>query len=216
MKKLFALLLALVMSLSLVACGGSDTSSDAASGVDTQPVFDAFNSAADAFDAVANEINADLEAYPQELIDVMNEMADAMLEAKALLESGDELTEEVAADLMDKFNEVEVWSDDVAANLENMTIEATTVDTSKEAVIEAFNYVSTRFDAVSAIINEDIESYDEEFVDGMIEVAEGMIDFKEILESDAELTEEEGMTILETLLEIDEWIDSTGLLEDVG
>lgn len=198
MKKLTALLLALVMCLGLTACGGTDT----------QPAIDAFNTAADAFDMTANAINEDVEAYPQELIDTMNEMADAMLEAKALLESDTELTEEKVQELVSDLADVEAWAVDVYENLENMTVEATTVDTSKEAVIESFNYVVERFDAISIEVNKNIDAYEEEFIEGMTEIAEGILSYKEILESEAELSEEDAMSILEGLLLVDEWIDS--------
>lgn len=198
MKKLVSLFLALVMCLALVACGG---------GTDTkQPVIDAFNTAADAFDTVGNAINEDPEAYPQELIDVMNDMADALLEVKDILEGDTELTEEDAANLIGNLQDIQAWSEEVYGDLENMTIEATTVDTSKEAVIESFNYVSTRFDAVSAEINANIEAYDEEFIDGVIEMAEGLIDFKTVLESNEDLSEEDALLILEGLVMVDEWI----------
>lgn len=216
MKKLTALLLALVMCLALVACGGEDTSAEApadtqpavetTAGADTQPAIDAFNTAADAFDTVANAINEDPDAYPQELIDVLNDMADALLEVKGILEDGTEMTEAQVEELIGNLNDIEEWATDVYADLENMTIEATTVDTSREALIESFNYVSSRFDAVSAEINADIEAYDEEFIDGMISIAEGLIAYKEVLESGVELTEEESLELLENLLLVDEWI----------
>ena len=88
---MLAVLLAAIMTFSLVACGGgedtsadtgADTSVEETTGADIQPALDAFNAAADAFDTAANAINEDIEAYPQELIDTMNELADAMLEAK--------------------------------------------------------------------------------------------------------------------------------------
>lgn len=96
--------------------------------------------------------------------------------------------------------------DAVIDTLDDSTIEATTVDTSKEALIESFNYVSSRFDAVSAEINANIDAYDEEFIDGMIRIAGYMLDYKEILESDVELTEEEALELLGDLHLVDEWI----------
>ena len=216
MKKLFALFLAMMMVFSLVACGGSDSGADTSddagveepSGADTQPAIDAFNAAADAFDAVANAVNEDIDAYSQELIDTLNEMSDAMLEAKELLESDTEIPAETVEELVSNLTDIEAWAIDVYENLDTMTIEATTVDTSREAVVESFNYVSTRFDAISQEVNANIEAYDEEFVDGMVSVAEGLIAYKELLESGVELTEEESLAILEDLLLIDEWIVS--------
>ena len=212
MKKLFALILALVMSLSLVACGGGEAEAPAAEEPSyNEIVTDAFNSAADVFDTAANAVNEEIDAYPQELIDVMNEMADALLEVKGILEDESiELTEEQANEFVANLNDIQTWSEEVYADLENMTIEATTVDTSYEAVVEAFNYVSPRFDAVSAYVNQHIEDFDDEFIDGMIEIAEGMIGFKEVLESSSDLSEEDAMTILESLYVVDEWLTNEG------
>jgi ABC-type glycerol-3-phosphate transport system substrate-binding protein len=109
MKKLIALMLALVMSLSLVACGGGDdtgastdtnTPAVETTGADIQPAIDAFNAASDAFDAVANEVNANIDIYSQELIDTMIAMSDSMTETKTLLESNPELTEEKVQELV--------------------------------------------------------------------------------------------------------------------
>ena len=63
MKKLFPLLLVLVMCVSLVACGGPDK----------QPAIDEFNEASTAFDALVAIINKDIESYPDEVIEVMVE-----------------------------------------------------------------------------------------------------------------------------------------------
>lgn len=193
MKKLTALLLAMVMCLGLVACGENPN----------QPVIDAFNAASTAYDAVANTINENIEAYPQELIDVMNEMADSMLEVKELLESDVEIPAENAAELIANLADVEAWANDVYASLDDMT-----VDTSREAIVDAFNYVSERFDAISIAVNENIEAYDDEFIAGMVSIAEGMIAYKEALDSGVELTEEDSLAMLEELAAVNEWIDS--------
>lgn len=212
MKKLIALMLALVMSLSLVACGGGDdtgastdtnTPAVETTGADIQPAIDAFNAASGAFDAVANEVNANIDIYSQELIDTMIAMSDSMTETKTLLESNPELTEEKVQELVATLNDVEAWSKEVQANLDTF-VEVVTID--REAVIDAFNYVSPRFDAISIAVNENIDQYEEDFVDGMIEVATGMIGYKELLESGAELDEETCIAILEDLQMIDEWV----------
>ena len=211
MKKLFAVLMALVMCLSLVACGGGDTAAEEPAveepTVDVDGLIDTFNETADAFDLAANAINEDIDAYPQDLIDVMNELADGLLEIKEILEGDTSaINEEAVGQLTQVLNDTKAWADDVYANLDTLTIEATTVDTSREAVVEAFNYVSERFNAVSAVINEDIESYDEEFIDGMISIAEGLNMYQQALEIDAELSEETALEVLESLAMVDEWI----------
>ena len=108
MKKLVTLLLALVMCLSLVACGG----------VDKQPAIDAFNSAVAKYDAMAMEMNENIDLYPQELVDVLVEMSDALLEHKAILEGDQELTQEDVDMLIGVFNEVEAWVDETVPQLD--------------------------------------------------------------------------------------------------
>ena len=109
MKKLVAFLLALVMCAALVACGG---------GVDKQPAIDAFNEASTAFDAVGSQINADPDAYDDEVFEVMNEMADVLIMHKELLESDEEISQEQMDEMIAWYGEVLDWVDTVKADLE--------------------------------------------------------------------------------------------------
>ena len=76
----------------------------------------------------------------------------------------------------------------------------------KQDVIDYFNYVSPRFDAISTAVNENPEAFEQEFIDGMISIAEGMIAYRDTLSSDVELTEEETLDMLEQLQLVDEWV----------
>lgn len=115
MKKLIALLLALVMCLSLVACGGDTTDPNA-------PVIDAFNAASDAFANTANAINEDIEAYPQDLVDLMMEMSSLLSEYKTLLESGEALAEADAEAMIQNLNDITAWSEEVYAGLGDFAV----------------------------------------------------------------------------------------------
>lgn len=108
MKKIVALLFTLVMCLSLVACGGPDK----------QPAIDAFNKAKDSFNEVAVEINKEPEAYSQEVIDTMVDMANLLEEHGDLLSSDEELSEEQLDEMIAWYAEVEEWVADVKADLE--------------------------------------------------------------------------------------------------
>ena len=108
MKKAIALVLALVLCLALAACGSPDK----------QPAIDAFNKASKAFDAVAAVINADPEAYAQEVIDTMVEMANVLKQHKDLLESNQSLTEEKLDEMIAWYGDVVEWVDDVKAELD--------------------------------------------------------------------------------------------------
>lgn len=107
MKKISSLLLALIMCMSLVACGGPDK----------QPAIDAFNKASDAYDEVATIINENPDAYDQEVIDTLNEMADILIQHKELLESGDEIEQEKLDEMIAWYGDVEAWVADVKAEL---------------------------------------------------------------------------------------------------
>ena len=97
MKKLVSLLMAFVMLFALTACGGPDI----------QPTIDKFNETATAFDEIATAINADPSIVPEEGITFMTELAGALEEHKALLESGEELTEEQLAEMNGWYDQVQ-------------------------------------------------------------------------------------------------------------
>ena len=65
MKKLMVLIMTMMMGMSLVACGGADK----------QPAIDAFNKTSTSFNEVANIINENPQAYDQDLVDTMVDMA---------------------------------------------------------------------------------------------------------------------------------------------
>ncbi|MGN0140893.1 MAG: hypothetical protein ACI4AD_01600 [Roseburia sp.] len=107
MKKLITLLMALVMCVSLVACGG----------VDKQPAIDAFNKASAAFNEVADVLNANPDAYDQEVFDTMNEMADVLNQHGELLKSDQEIEEEKLNEMIEWYGTVEDWVADIKADL---------------------------------------------------------------------------------------------------
>ena len=108
MKKLLSLLLTLIMCLSLMACS---------SGPDKQPAIDAFNNEKDSFNEVAVEINKEPDAYAQEVINVMIDMAN-LLEEHGKLLSGDEvISEEQLNEMIAWYADVEEWVASVKAEL---------------------------------------------------------------------------------------------------
>ncbi|MBQ4538637.1 MAG: hypothetical protein II995_03405 [Oscillospiraceae bacterium] len=214
MKKLVALLIAMAMTLSLAACGGSSDqpaapaapaapTASAAPTLDKQDAIDAFNKASTIYDALVNKMNAEIELYPADLIEVMNEMADAMIENKEILESDQELTEENVKEMIAAFAEVEKWAVDTEAVLDDL--KAQTGD--KNAVIEVFNTTSTAFDTMTAKINANITAYPQEVIDVMTQMADSLIECKTLLESDTELTAEEADTLIRQLTDIKNWVD---------
>ena len=105
MKKFVALILAIVLCLSLVACGGPDK----------QPAIDAFNAANTAFNEVANVMNANPDDFDQEIFDGMNSVAEVLAEHKALLESNEELTEEALEEMIAWYASVEALMAEIKA-----------------------------------------------------------------------------------------------------
>ena len=107
MKKLLVLMMALAMTLSLAACGGSDsapaTSPSAPAQVEKteftaeqQALAQDFLSMAEEFDAIADKVNASPELLEnEELITAMNELADEIIKADEYFASPETLTPEI-------------------------------------------------------------------------------------------------------------------------
>lgn len=107
MKKLITLLMAVVMCISIIACGG----------VDKQPAIDAFNKASNAFNEAAAVINENPSAYDQEVINVMKEMAALLNQHKELLEGDTEIDEEKLNEMIEWYGTVEQWAEDIKVGL---------------------------------------------------------------------------------------------------
>lgn len=101
MKKLISLLLVLVLSVSLVACGAPDR----------QPAIDAFNAANSIFAEVANVINGNPDAFDEAVFDSMMELGKTIAEHKALLEGDTDLSQE-------QLDEMIAWYATVKAAME--------------------------------------------------------------------------------------------------
>lgn len=193
-KRLCAILLAMTVSLSLTACGGADT----------QPAIDAFNSASNAYEVVANQVNADSEAFSEELIASLNEVADSMFEYKDILESGEELTEEQVTEMIQVFEEVEAWAIETNENIDEFKVSGA----DKQPAIDAFNQTSTAFNAVAEAINADLESYPSEIIDVMNEMSTSLTAIGELLSGDDILTEELVQELVDQLTDIEAWVAS--------
>ena len=95
MKKIAALLLALVMCLSLVACGGPDK----------QPAVDAYNKLAQNYNTFVEQENENLDSWAEEDIAYMNEIAAVITEYGTKLSGGTEFTQEQIDEMVEMFNE---------------------------------------------------------------------------------------------------------------
>lgn len=121
MKKLLALMMALILSLSLAACGGSEPASassptlapsstpaqspssqskDAKFSAEQQALAQEFMGMAEAFDKTVDRVNASPKALEDEaLIKTMNALADEIIEADNYFANPEALTPEVMASL---------------------------------------------------------------------------------------------------------------------
>ena len=230
MKKLVGILMVMLLSVTLVACGG----------VDKQPAIDAFNNATSVYDALVNEINADISAYPQELIDVMMEMSEALLENKAVLEGDQELTQEQIDSMIAAFGDVENWAKETSselANLKNVAVEeaepteapkATEAPEPTEApvateapeptaapesaadnrqpAIDAFNKAVTAYDGLVDKINANPEIYPNYVVELMATMEAPLTNCKAILESDTVLADENVQELVNAMDEVYAWV----------
>lgn len=206
MKKLLSMILAMVMCVSLVACGG---------GVDKQPAIDAFNSTNTEFAALAQEVNANVDAYSDEFVDLMIEMGESIASAKDLLESDQELTEENVAELVSSLNGVKEWVAEVNVELENpgsilWKQEETGLLESDELllsdVIDYYNTLIDRFDTIAYMVDEDPSAFSDEFVADMVTVSEGLAVYGEALSSGEEATQEDLELIVTDLTDFDMWL----------
>lgn len=108
MKKITTLLLVLAMSATMFGCGGPDK----------QPAIDAFNQTSADFNEVADAINANPDAYAQDVFDTMNEMADVLNEHQKLLDSDEEIDQEKLDQMIEWYGTVEEWVADVKEELD--------------------------------------------------------------------------------------------------
>ena len=230
MKKIVGILMVMLLSVTLVACGG----------VDKQPAIDAFNNATSVYDALVNEINADISAYPQELIDVMMEMSEALLENKSVLEGDQELTQEQIDSMIAAFGNVENWAKETSselANLKNVVEEETepteapkateapepteapvateapeptatpeSAADNRQPAIDAFNKAVTAYDGLVDKINANPEIYPNYVVEIMATIEAPLTNCKAILESNTALADENVQELVSAMNDVYAWV----------
>ena len=77
----------------------------------------------------------------------------------------------------------------------------------RQPAIDAFNATSNGFNEFAAVINENVEEYDEEFVDLMIEMANLLNEYQGFLSDDSlDLTEENLNEMIEWFGMVDDWV----------
>lgn len=150
MKKLLILMMALIMTASLAACGGSDapapTSSNPASTAapssdknftpEQQALADEFIKMAEEFDKVADKVNANPTVLADtELVNTMNELADEIVKADEYFASPETLTADIMEGLKNAISLTNKFIDEANKALANL-------ETAPEALtvpVEIFN-----------------------------------------------------------------------------
>lgn len=107
MKKLLVLIMALAMTLSLAACGGSDSAPATSPSTpvqvekteftaEQQALAQDFMSMAEEFDAIADKVNASPELLEnEELVTAMNDLSSEIIKADEYFASPETLTPEI-------------------------------------------------------------------------------------------------------------------------
>jgi len=154
MKKILVFMMALVMPLSLVACGGSEptpaSSSSTPSQVkeaefteEQQALAQEFIDAATTFDKIADRVNVSDELLSdEELIAIMNEIADEIIAADEYFSNPKTLTPEIMEGLKVSIAAIHEFAD-VAGNaldeIDNAKAALETKETNKEELIQPSN-----------------------------------------------------------------------------
>ncbi|HKM21476.1 MAG TPA: hypothetical protein VJZ01_05500 [Lachnospiraceae bacterium] len=152
MKKLLVLMMALVMALSLAACGGggsapvavSSAPAQAADGTFTaeqQALAQDFMSMAEEFDAIVDKVNASPELLKnEELVTAMNELADEIINADEYFANPKTLTPEVMGGLKVAIEVGRTFIAEASADLDEIASAETASKTGSIVVpVEIFN-----------------------------------------------------------------------------
>lgn len=84
----------------------------------------------------------------------------------------------------------------------------------KQPAIDAFNNATTAYDALVDKINPNIDDYEQELIDIMIEMGDALTEHKNILESDQTYTEEEIKELVGIFGEVEAWAKNTDSILD--
>ena len=188
MKKLTALIMAVALSLSLVACGG---------GPDKQPAIDAMNKASDAFNEVADKMNKNIDIYPQDMVDDLNEMVDVVNEQVDLLNSGEDLTQEDLDAIIEVAAHVETWAAEFSPMVDTFV--------GTEPAMAAYDAAANAYNEVVDYMNENLESFTQEDIDAVAEVGELLTSCQEQLEGITFTDQESLDAMIESFAEIEAW-----------
>ena len=191
MKKLITLAMALLLCFALVSCGG----------VDTQPAIDAFNAANTAFTALANDVNAEIDAYDEEFLELLYEMSDVLAQQKELLEGDTDLTEEQVTEMVSALKGIEDWCNETHSQLDVLKAAAALT-----SLAETYDETVAAFDALATKVNENLDTIDPEVVPVMNTMHDSLVAAGEAILSDVEVSAQQAAELEAALTEIHDWV----------
>ncbi|MBQ3077947.1 MAG: hypothetical protein IJC43_08825 [Clostridia bacterium] len=191
MKKLITLAMALLLCFALVSCGG----------VDTQPAIDAFNAANTAFTALANDVNAEIDAYDEEFLELLYEMSDVLAQQKELLEGDTDLTEEQVTEMVSALKGIEDWCNETHPQLDVLKAAAALT-----SLAETYDETVAAFDALATKVNENLDTLDPEVVPVMNTMHDSLVAAGEAILSDVEVSAQQAAELEAALTEIHDWV----------
>ena len=77
----------------------------------------------------------------------------------------------------------------------------------KQPAIDEFNKTSKAFNEVSAVINADIEAYDESVISTMVDMANLLNEYNELLSSDKDIAQEDLDAMIEWFGTVQDWVE---------
>lgn len=195
MKKILVLMMALVMTLSLAACGG----------VDKDAVTKAFNNTNTAYNTVATYANENLDKMDQPTMDELTVIGDALAAFKAEIESND-LTQERADEIIAELEAFPANIAEAKTKVDALIAGSDAGVTEEQAATLA--QLAQSLTAVHAKYAEHYDSFDDETKAFVDEIAQTVTDIGRVLEGSIEINGTQADLVIEGSLEVLEAAES--------
>lgn len=197
MKKIIALLLALTMCISLVACGVNPKKTEA---------IDAFNSGNTAFNAVASLINENPTLVDEELITLCQEMAAELANYKKTVENDTDYEDSAYDEIITRMGEVEKWANETKTTIEGVI--ANPGEFKKEQATKAYNKAQEAMNAYATYLEENQDNLDSALLDDYNTKAAALEEVLTAISDDTNVdntTAEAWDTLIATIEAMEQW-----------
>ena len=174
MKKLLLLMMALVLSLSLVACGGNSAPAKGGFTGEQQALAKEFLAATEEYDKVVERINADPELLEdQTMVDNMNALSDAIIVISEAFENPKTLTPEVMSSLQASIDAINNFVAEANAILDGTAVGGGERASGTSLYLDLFNSIGADIHAL-AISPANSEDWGENLISDPIKNGEGL------------------------------------------